>query len=108
MPHLNLLREAARRGIDGLREATLHAPRAHRNLMLGLWAGKRLGHDGPALVQYVLEVMEADHEAAGDADVVRKLMRDFAGSGTAMTEADVQAQLMNYKRHAFAEMSQTD
>ena len=108
MPHRTLLREAAQRGIDGLREATVHAPRAHRNLMLGLWAGKRLGHDGPALAQYVLEVMEADHEEAGDADIVRKLVRDFADSGAALSEADVQAQLMDYKRRAFAGMSQTD
>lgn len=108
MPDLTRLHEAALRGIEGLEEATAHAPRARRNLLLGLWAGQRLGHDGPALARYALSVMEADHEEAGDMDVVRKLVRDFAAAGSPVREAEVQEHLVGFKRAAFAAMGQTD
>ena len=108
MPDLTHLREAALRGAEGLEEATAHAPRARRNLLLGLWAGRRLGHDGPALARYALSVMEADHEEAGDADVIRKLLSDFDAAGLPAREAEVQERLVEFKRAAFAAMDQTD
>lgn len=108
MPDLNHLREAAQHGIEGLKEAVAHAPRAQRNLMLGLWAGQRLGHAGPELTQYALSVMESDHEEAGDADVVRKLVRDFEAADLPIPEAEVQARAVQFKREAFIAMRQTD
>lgn len=108
MPDLSHLHEAALRGIEGLEEVTAHAPRARRNLLLGLWAGRRLGHDGPALARYALSVMESDHEEAGDADVIRKLVRDFDAAGSPVQEAEVQERLVGFKRAAFAAMGQTD
>ena len=108
MPDLAQLREAALRGVEGLEEATAHAPRARRNLLIGLWAGQHLGHDGPALAHYALSVMEADHEEAGDADVIRKLVRDFDAAGSPVQEAEGQERLVGFKRAAFATMGQTD
>ena len=52
--------------------------------------------------------MEADHEEAGDADVVRKLVRDFAAAGLPEQEAEVQKRLVECKREAFAAMRETD
>ena len=102
------LREAALHGVERLEAATAHAPRAHRNIKLGLWAGQHLGHAGPELARYVLSVMEADHEEAGDADVIRKLMHDFAASGLSVSESEVQERAAAFKREAFAAMHQTD
>ena len=110
MPMLDLtqLREAALHGIEGLMEVTAHAPRARRNLMLGLWAGQRIGHVGPALARYALSVLESDHEEAGDADVIRKLMGDFAGAGLPQQESEVRERLIAFKRDAFVSMRETD
>ena len=108
MPDLTQLREAALHGIEGLMEVTAHAPRARRNLMLGLWAGQRIGHVGPALARYALSVMESDHEEAGDADVIRKLMGDFAGAGLPQQESEVRERLIAFKRDAFVSMRETD
>lgn len=108
MPDLIHLREAALHGVEELEAATAHAPRARRNLKLGLWAGRHLGHTGPELTRYVLSVMEADHEEAGDADVIRKLMYDFAAASLSVSKSEVQERAAEFKREAFAAMHQTD
>ena len=108
MPDLAQLREAALRGVEGLEEATAHAPRARRNLLIGLWAGQHLGHDGPALAHYALSVMESDHEEAGDADVIRKLSRDFAAAGVSVPAAELNERLVGFKRTAYAAINHTD
>ena len=108
MLNLIQLREAALHGVEGLEAATAHAPRAHRNLKLGLWAGQHLGHVGPELARYVLAVLEADYEEAGDADLIRKLMHDFAAAGLSVSKSEVQERAAAFKREAFAAMHQTD
>jgi hypothetical protein len=51
---------------------------ARRNKLLGLWAAEKLGLQGDAAAAYAKEVVAADFEEAGDDDVVRKVLADFA------------------------------
>jgi hypothetical protein len=59
---------------------------ARRNRLLGLWAAEKLGISGDAATAYAKEVVASDFEEAGDGDVVRKVLGDFASKGIAMTE----------------------
>jgi hypothetical protein len=59
---------------------------ARRNRLLGLWAAEKLGITGEAATAYAKEVVAADFEEAGDGDVLRKVMADFAAKHVALTE----------------------
>ena len=54
---------------------------ARRNRLLGLWVAEKLGLSGDAATAYAKEVVAADFEEAGDADVVRKVMGDLKAKG---------------------------
>src|SRR2546429_1799237 len=58
---------------------------ARRNKLLGLWVAEKLGISGDAANTYAKEVVAADFEEAGDADVVRKVLGDLTAKGEAMT-----------------------
>lgn len=70
---------------------------ARRNRLLGLWAAERLGLAGEAAESYAREVVQADFEEVGDADVVRKVMGDFAAAGVLVSEAELR-EVMAAKR----------
>ena len=55
-----------------------------RNKLLGLWAAELLGKDDAEA--YAKEVVAADFEEPGDADLVRKLLGDLADGGVEMSE----------------------
>ncbi|MCF2524302.1 DUF1476 domain-containing protein [Bradyrhizobium sp. G127] len=55
---------------------------ARRNKLLGLWAAEKLGKTGDDAAAYAKEVVSADFEEAGDADVLRKVVQDLAGKAT--------------------------
>ena len=55
-----------------------------RNKLLGLWAAELLGKDDAEA--YAKEVVSADFEEPGDADLVRKLLGDFQDGGVEMSE----------------------
>lgn len=55
---------------------------ARRNKLLGLWAAEKLGKTGDDAAAYAREVVSADFEEAGDADVLRKVVQDLAGKAT--------------------------
>ncbi|CAN5128754.1 DUF1476 domain-containing protein [soil metagenome] len=55
---------------------------ARRNKLLGLWAAEKLGKTGDDAAAYAKEVVSADFEEAGDADVLRKVAKDLAGKAT--------------------------
>ena len=55
-----------------------------RNKLLGLWAAELLGKDDPEA--YAKEVVSADFEEPGDADLVRKLLGDMQDGGVEMSE----------------------
>lgn len=67
-------------------QETLFRITARRNKLLGLWAAAELGISGADADAYAREVVAADFEEAGDADVVRKVMADFADKGKELTE----------------------
>ena len=55
-----------------------------RNKLLGLWAAELLGKtDAEA---YAKEVISADFEEPGDADLVRKILGDLQDAGVEMSE----------------------
>lgn len=55
--------------------------KARRNKLLGLWAAGLMGKTGADAEAYAKEVVLADFEKPGDADVLHKLMRDLAAAG---------------------------
>ena len=58
---------------------------ARRNKLLGLWAAGLLGKaDADA---YAKEVVAADFEEAGDADVFRKVRGDFDAAGVKVSDS---------------------
>ncbi len=59
---------------------------ARRNKLLGLWAAEKLGLEGDAAAGYAKEVVASDFEEAGDDDVVRKVMADFAAKSVDQSE----------------------
>jgi hypothetical protein len=77
---------------------------ARRNRLLGLWAAEKLGITGDAAAAYAKEVVAADFEEAGDADVVRKVMGDFAGKNVAITEQAIRARMSELLAVAAAEV----
>ena len=66
---------------------------ARRNKLLGLWAAEKLGMSDDAASSYAKDVIAAEFEEAGDADVVRKVMGDLTAKDVAITEAQVRAKM---------------
>src|SRR5712675_2358433 len=62
---------------------------ARRNKLLGLWVADKLGITGPAADAYAKEVVAADFEEAGDADVFRKVRKDLDAKKIALSDADL-------------------
>ncbi len=62
---------------------------ARRNKLLGAWAAEKMGLTGDAVAIYAKEVVAADFEEAGDDDVVRKVMADFAAKKVDQSEHQV-------------------
>ena len=50
---------------------------AKRNKYLGQWASEKLGHNPEQEKEYILSVIKADFEEAGDEDVFRKIKADL-------------------------------
>ncbi len=64
---------------------------ARRNKLLGLWAAEKLGKTGDEAAAYAKEVVSADFEEAGDADVLRKVVKDLEGKG--VSEAEIRKKM---------------
>jgi hypothetical protein len=77
---------------------------ARRNRLLGLWAAEKLGITGEAATAYAKEVVAADFEEAGDGDVLRKVMADFAAKHVALTEQAIRAKMSELVAVAAAEV----
>ncbi|HWI29003.1 MAG TPA: DUF1476 domain-containing protein [Stellaceae bacterium] len=67
--------------------------KARRNKLLGLWAAERLGLSGEEAQRYAREVLQADLERPGSADIVGKVCADFTKHGVADDEARIRAEL---------------
>jgi len=77
---------------------------ARRNRLLGLWAAEKLGISGDGATAYAKEVVAADFEEAGDADVLRKVATDFAAKNVAVTEQAIRAKMSELLAVAAAEV----
>ena len=77
---------------------------ASRNKLLGLWAAEKLGKSGADADAYAKEVVAADFEEAGDADVLRKVLGDLSAKGAAVTEAEVRAKMSELLATAVAQI----
>jgi hypothetical protein len=77
---------------------------ARRNRLLGLWAAAKLGLSGDAATAYAKEVVAAEFEEAGDADVVRKVMGDLTAKGVAITEAQLRTKMDELMAAAVAQV----
>ena len=77
---------------------------ARRNRLLGLWVAEKLGLSGDAASAYAKEVVAAEFQEAGDADVVRKVMGDLKAKGVAVTEQQLQAKMGELTAQAVAEV----
>jgi hypothetical protein len=64
---------------------------ARRNKLLGLWAASVLGKSEAEAEAYSKEVVLADFEEVGEADVLRRVVKDLAGKGYG--EAEVRAKM---------------
>ncbi|MGB8604508.1 DUF1476 domain-containing protein [Bradyrhizobium sp.] len=77
---------------------------ARRNRLLGLWVAEKLGLSGDAASAYAKEVIAAEFEEAGDAEVVRKVSRDLAAKGAAITEAQIRVKMDELMAQAAAQV----
>jgi len=66
---------------------------ARRNKMLGLWAARELGKDGPDAAEYAKAVVLSDFEEAGDDDVVRKVKGDLDAAGVSRSESEIRGKM---------------
>lgn len=64
-----------------------------RNKLLGQWAAGEFGLTGADADAYAREVVESDFQQPGDADVVAKILGDFAARGRPMDEERLRKQM---------------
>lgn len=88
----------------GLDEEQKFRAEARRNRLLGLWAAEKLGISGDAASAYAKEVVAADFEEAGDGDVLRKVMADFAAKDVVLTEQAIRGKMNELIAVAAAEV----
>ena len=66
---------------------------ARRNKYLAEWAISRLGKKEDQKQSYVLEIIKADMQEAGDDDVFRKVKKDFENSAISMDDSEIRNQM---------------
>jgi hypothetical protein len=64
-----------------------------RNKLLGLWVAEKLGKSGADADAYAKEVIAADFEESGDADLLRKVMSDLSAKGVSVSEQAIRAKM---------------
>ena len=86
-------------------EATLFKVTARRNKLLGAWAAEKLGLSGDAATAYAKEVVLADFEEAGDEDVIRKVVRDFAAGKVNVSDQEIRVALVKLMATAIEQVN---
>lgn len=66
---------------------------ARRNRLTGEWAARKMGLSEEEMSAYARDVVRADFEAAGDDDVVRKLLGDLTTAGVDVDESEIREAL---------------
>jgi hypothetical protein len=77
---------------------------ARRNRLLGLWVAEKLGLSGEAANAYAKDVIAAEFQEAGDANVVRKVMDDLKAKGVPITERELAVKMNELTAQAVAEV----
>ena len=77
---------------------------ARRNRLLGLWVAEKLGLSGEAANTYARDVIAAEFEEAGDANVVSKVMDDLKAKGVVVTERELRAKMDDLTAQALAQV----
>jgi hypothetical protein len=77
---------------------------ARRNKLLGLWVAEKLGLSAEAANAYAKDVIAAEFQEAGDADVVRKVMGDLKAKGVTVTERELRVKMDQLTAQAVAEV----
>jgi hypothetical protein len=77
---------------------------SRRNKMIAEWAAAQLGLKGTAVDDYVKAVRRADLIEKGDEDVVRKVVKDLADKGIAVTPAELHRHMDEFLAKAVADI----
>lgn len=78
---------------------------ARRNKLVGLWAAEKMGLENEKANAYADEVVQADFEEPGSADVVRKLVADMNKAGITVTDQNVSEALEKFYALAKKQMT---
>jgi hypothetical protein len=78
------------------------------NFYLGLWAGRQIGIADALLHDYARSVAAAEYEEPGSEDVFRKLLRDFAANGVAVSRDEIEHQLYRSRAVAARQFAASD
>ena len=78
---------------------------ARRNKLLGAWAAEKLGLSGDAATAYAKEVVLADFEEAGDEDVIRKVVSDFAAGKVNVSDQEIRVALVKLMATAIEQVN---
>jgi hypothetical protein len=77
---------------------------ARRNKLLGNWAAGKLGLAGADADAYAKSVVVADFDEPGDADVFRKVRKDFDDKKVAISDAEIRSMMDQLLSQAVAEI----
>ena len=77
---------------------------ARRDKLLGLWAAEKLGKTGADAEAYAMQVVVADLEEPGDADVFRKIRKDFDAAGVAQSDHQIRRTMEELLAKAVADI----
>ncbi|WP_417463926.1 DUF1476 domain-containing protein [Kordiimonas sp.] len=77
-------------------EAMMFKARARRNRLFGEWLAGELGLSGDEVKNYAASVVKADLEEDGDADVLRKVMKDIEAKGLDLSEHRIEKHLEEF------------
>jgi hypothetical protein len=78
---------------------------ARRNVLFGLWAGRRLGLAGDDLEAYAWSVHFADCDKPGHDDVIAKVSADLAARGVPLNDRRLRAKLREMRLRAFLDLA---
>ncbi|RTL71662.1 MAG: DUF1476 domain-containing protein [Hyphomicrobiales bacterium] len=77
---------------------------SRRDKLVAEWAAAKLGLSGDAVAAYVKEVRRADLIEKGDADVFRKIRKDFDDKGVKVSDAELRKALQDTLAAAMAQL----
>ena len=67
---------------------------AKRNKLLGSWVADILKYDEEKKKNYIVEIIKADFQEAGDEDVFRKIKKDLGGNN--IQDADIRKKMSEF------------